>query len=614
MVIDPAAYPFERFAAIRRIYPSVAFSKDGRHVVYSTDTSGQFNLWHHPVDGGAPQQLTVFEHSTVRAFARAPGDDSLAFLADQDGNEFHQVYLLRGGRGWPEPLTDAPNVQHHLGSAPFSPDGRYLAYGANDRTPADVDVLVRDLRTGEVRRLGLRGGFHVPANWSPDGRKLLVIGFHSNTDVDLILYDLAADRHELLTPRGGDIIYNAVGWSRDGRGCFLLSNEDREFVGLAYYDLADRSLRWLEMPEWDVEHAALSRDGRMLVWVVNEDGLSRLYARDLQSGRAVPVPEPPQGVISALTLSDDGRMLAFVLSRPTRPYDVYTADLATGDLRRMTDSALGALPDDLLVEPELIRYPSWDGRQIPAWLFRPRRASPERRAPVVLSIHGGPEAQERPGYAYSGLYQYWLSRGIGVLAPNIRGSTGYGRAYQVLIHRDWGGGELRDIEAAARYLRGLDWVDARRLGVFGGSFGGFATLSALSRLPEYWAAGVDLVGPANLITFARSVPPHWRRFMARWVGDPDEDAEMLRERSPITYADQIRAPLLVIQGAQDPRVVKAESDQMVERLRDLGRHVEYLVFEDEGHGFTRRANQLKALKAAARFMEERLAGRDSAAP
>jgi dipeptidyl aminopeptidase/acylaminoacyl peptidase len=193
-----------------------------------------------------------------------------------------------------------------------------------------------------------------------------------------------------------------------------------------------------------------------------------------------------------------------------------------------------------------------------------------------------------------------------VLAPNIRGSTGYGKTYQKLIHRDWGGAELKDIEAAARYLQSLDWVDAKRMGVFGGSFGGFATLSAVSRLPDYWAAAVDLVGPSNLVTFVKSVPPYWRRWMDEWVGNPEKDYDLLMERSPITYVDQIKAPLFIIQGAKDPRVVKAESDQIVERLRARGVDVRYDVYEDEGHGFTKRQNELRAWRAAAEFFEELL--------
>jgi dipeptidyl aminopeptidase/acylaminoacyl peptidase len=251
---------------------------------------------------------------------------------------------------------------------------------------------------------------------------------------------------------------------------------------------------------------------------------------------------------------------------------------------------------------ELVSYPTFDGREIPAWLYRPRDTSAP--VPVLLAIHGGPEAQERP--VYSPIYQYLVSRGIAVLATNIRGSTGYGKSYQRLIHRDWGGGDLKDWDHAVRWLRTQDWIDGDRIGVWGGSYGGFAVLSCVTRLPDYWAAAVDIFGPSNLVTFAKAVPPTWKRFMKKFVGDPDEDEELLRERSPLTYIDNAKAPLLVIQGAKDPRVVKSESDQLVDKLRSLGRTVEYIVFEDEGHGFTKRQNELTTFRASADWLERYL--------
>jgi dipeptidyl aminopeptidase/acylaminoacyl peptidase len=282
---------------------------------------------------------------------------------------------------------------------------------------------------------------------------------------------------------------------------------------------------------------------------------------------------------------------------------VFIVDLEKHETRQITNGMLGGIPEASLIEPELIRYPTFDGREIPAWLYRPKGDGP---FPVLLSIHGGPEAQERPTYAYTGLYQYLLSRGIGVLAPNVRGSTGYGITYQKLIHRDWGGDELKDFEHAVKYLHSQPWVKRDRIGVYGGSFGGFATLSCVSRLPDYWAAAVDLVGPSNLVTFAKAVPPTWRATMKTWVGDPETEQEFLMSRSPVTYVDQIKAPLFVIQGANDPRVVKPESDQIVARLRERGVDVRYDVYEDEGHGFTKRSNSIKAMGDIARFLEDHL--------
>ena len=347
----------------------------------------------------------------------------------------------------------------------------------------------------------------------------------------------------------------------------------------------------------------------MLAWLQNEDGWERLRLRDLERGADLAEPDMPRGARPHLTgfqppvaLSADGSHAAVILSGPRTPADVWVIETETGRARTVTDSWIGGMREGELVDVELISYSSFDGRDIPAWLYRPSEAN--GTVPVVLSIHGGPEAQERA--IYQPLYQYLLSRGIGVLATNIRGSTGYGKTYQRLVQRDWGGGDLKDWDYAARWLREQDWVDADRIGVFGGSYGGFAVLSCVTRLPDYWAAAVDIFGPSNLITFAKAVPPTWRRMMKRFVGDPEEDAELLRERSPLTYIDSVRAPLLVIQGAKDPRVVKPESDQLVEKLRELGRTVEYVVFEDEGHGFTKRPNELKAMRLSAEWLERHL--------
>ncbi len=603
-------YPFEQFTAVRRIH-GLAFSPDGREVAYIANTSGQFNLWKQSVEGGWPWQLTAFEEETLRSVAWAPDGKRFVFTADRHGTESHQLYELEIPGGWPTPLTDAPHVQHHFSPYGIAPDGRAIVYACNERSPMDMDALWRDLATGEVRALMAGDGNSFPVGFSPDGRYVMIVEVRANTDTDLWLYDLKAQRGEKLTPHPEDeeIVFWPGPWRPDARAFYVLTDKGREFKGLALYDLERRTWEWVETPDWDVEGVALSRDGRYLAWVVNEDGYSRLSVRDLETGELLELPEMPRGVIPAMAggpeFSPDGTLLAFYFAGARRPNDLYVLDLEGREVRRLTHSHIGNLPEEEMVEPELVRIPSFD-REIPAWLYKPSGLREGERAPAVLSVHGGPEAQERPGYNYSGLYQYLLNRGIGVLAPNIRGSTGYGKSYQRLIHRDWGGGELRDLEACARYLQSLDWVDGRRLGVFGGSFGGFATLSCATRLPDFWAAAVDVVGPSNLVTFARAVPPFWKRYMKKWVGDPEEDYEFLMERSPITYVERLKCPILIIQGANDPRVVKAESDRMVEKLCSLGREVEYMVFEDEGHGFTKRANELRAWRATAEFFEKHL--------
>jgi dipeptidyl aminopeptidase/acylaminoacyl peptidase len=603
-------YTFEQFAAVRRYGFSLDLSPDGSEVVYIANISGQYNLWKQPIDGGYPLQLTFYTEQAVRQVAWSPDGQTLLYAADRHGNEFYQLYAIPAKGGEPNQLTDAPRVQHIIAQYPWSPDGRSIAYLGNDRVPTDQDLLVQEMVTGEVRRVLYDGGLYHPVAWSPNGMSFTAVDIRSRTNTDIFLVSATDGSSRKLTEHSGEAMYIAGPWATDGSGFYLLTNGGREFLGLAFQAVSTNERAWVETPDWDIERHILPMfgillvsDGRYLAWVVNEDGYSRLRIRDLHTGEMVPYDALPGGQILAMRMSRSGGKLALQLSTPGQAMEVFTVDIASGRTTQITYGMLGGIDPEDMVKPELIRYPTHDGKQIPAFLYRPKRDGP---FPVVLSIHGGPEAQERPIYAYLGLYQYLLNRGIGVLAPNVRGSTGYGLSYQMLIHHDWGGDELKDFEAAVKYLHTLDWVDKKRIAVFGASFGGFAALSCVSRLPDYWAAGVDLFGPSNLVTFAKTVPPIWKRFVAQMVGDPETDADFLMSRSPVSYVDRIKTPLYVMQGANDPRVVKAESDQIVEKLRERGVDVKYDVFEDEGHGFTKRENELKALGNVARFLEAQL--------
>jgi dipeptidyl aminopeptidase/acylaminoacyl peptidase len=603
-------YTFEQFSAIRRYgaYPSLSFSPDASQIAYTVNTSGQLNLWRQSSTGGFPHQLTLYSTRSVRVASWSPDGKWIAYNADRDGDEFHQLYLIPAQGGSPDQLTDLPQVQHDFSPMAWSPNGRYLAYSANDRQPTDMDVLVRNMRTGQVKRVLAGDANYAFGSWAPDNRRLLAVEVRSNTDFDIHLVHVPTGSNRLLTEHEGEVKFIPGPWAADGSGFYMRTDMGREFTGLAFYYVGTGKWVWVETPEWDIEFVTGSKDGRYLAWVVNEDGYSRLYLRDLQSDQLLDLPETGRGVIHYPALSPDGNKLAYFYTSPSNCFEIMVIDLPKKSLQQITYSMLGGIDQQDFIKPRLIRYPTHDQRKIPAWLYKPKTASRSTKSPIVLSIHGGPEAQELPAYPYSGLYQYLLNRGIGVLTPNIRGSTGYGKSYQKLIHRDWGGDELKDIEYAAKYLLSLDWVDPHKIAVFGGSFGGFATLSAVSRLPDYWAAAVDVVGPSNLVTFARAVPPFWRRMMEKWVGDPEKDHDLLIQRSPVTYVDQIKAPLFIIQGANDPRVVKAESDQIVEKLRARGIDVRYDIYEDEGHGFTKRSNELKAWRDTAEFFEEHLLG------
>jgi dipeptidyl aminopeptidase/acylaminoacyl peptidase len=592
---------FEQFAAVR-LLGAPKYSPDGTRIAYLANTSGYMNLWVMPDGGGFPRQLTSLSERRVTDFRWSPDGRRIAFTSDFHGDEMHQVFVVDADGGWPRQLTDDPRAQYSISD--WTPDGKRIVITGNDREPTEMDPQLLDPETGQVERL-VTGGMFYSAGVSPDGRRLALLEFISNTDQNVHVLDLETRERRLATPHEGEAVFLPADWARDGSGLYLLTNHGREYSGLAFYSLARNSWSFAHAPKNDVEGFTLARGGRTTLASVNVGGASVLQAFALGENREIPVPTLPAGVVTNMSLHPTERRAVIAFSRATEATNIYEVDLAAQSVRALEQSMLGGVRPQELAEPVLVSYPSFD-RDIPAWLFRPAGDGP---FPVVLSIHGGPEDQERPTYAYHGLYQFLLSRGVGVLAPNIRGSRGYGVSYQKLIHRDWGGGELEDIRHAALFLRELEWVDAKRIALFGGSFGGFAALSAASRLPDLWALAVDVVGPSNLITFVDSVPPHWKRMLKDWVGDPVADREMLIERSPITYVDAIKVPLLVIQGATDPRVVKAESDQMVERLRALGREVDYWVDEESGHGPSSRKAAVRWWKMAGEYLVDRLTAR-----
>jgi dipeptidyl aminopeptidase/acylaminoacyl peptidase len=586
--------PVERFLAVPQLDRSgvLTFSPDGRELLYVHDGAGRPNLYRHPL-AGAPVQLTDCSAEAVGRclWSRA----GIVFEVD-GGAERSQLWRLAPGSRAPLRLAGSPDAGYELAVDAVDPGGRRALVAADLARPGDVGVHELDLESGATRPVVEADGMFEPGPWHPGGRRAVMARVRTNTEREWYMVEVATGAMASLAAELGGGDARVVGFTPDGTGLLAVTDQDSDHRWLARVRLGSRRPEVVWRGDWSVELAAMSRDGRVVAWVVNEDGVHRLHV--LAGGRRLAVRALPAGVVHHLAVAPRGDRLAVTLGTPLRGAEVYLAGRTGAAVRRLSDWGATGVPEDELVAPDLVRFPTFDGGLVPAWLYRPRDVAGP--TPVVVSVHGGPEAQELP--VYRGLYQYLLSRGVGVLAPNIRGSTGYGLAYQRLIYRDWGGGELRDVEAAARHLRSLRWVDGRRLAIMGVSFGGFVVLSALARLPGLWACGVDAFGPSNLVTLTRTVPASWRPLMRAWVGDPVDDAELLRARSPITHVDGIRAPLLVIQGALDPRVVPAESEQVVEALRARGRHVEYMRFADEGHGLTGRANQLRSASLTASFL------------
>jgi len=590
---------YRHFIPLRRFQPSVAISPDGSMVAYSTNTSGQYNLWLQPTDDTRARQLTHFTDNAVRELGWAPGGRCLVFSADHDGDEQFQLYLLDVDSGEITRLTHADGCQHELPIAPFDRTGRYLLYSANDRMPDKQDMIIRDLSNGTCRRIEQPGDIRCePVGISPDGRWLLATGYRSHTDIGAFILDLTAPDARLreITPEGG--IFDPVGWAADSAGFYLKTTYwGGEFTAIGYCALDERTLRPVCRAKWDVEQFATGADDQVHAWTVNYFGRSLLRVRN--GDYRFEVEDLPNAVIHSMAISRDGKYLALLIEGATRPAEIALLDLTAPTLRYLTDSRPEGLQATQPIEPIRTSFPSAEGRTISALLYQPQGQGP---FPLLMWIHGGPHGQARPTYERNGMFQFLLTQGIGILCPDMSGSTGYGTTFEKRLDRDWGGADLEDFAAALRHLHDIDWVDPAKIALCGGSYGGFAALSCLSRLDHPWAAGVSICGPSNLVTLSTACPPTWRDFVDTILGHPERDAALLTSRSPVTHADQIKAPLFVIQGAMDPRVPQSGSDQIVERLRARGVDVRYDVYPNEGHSFTNRANENKAYGDITEFL------------
>jgi dipeptidyl aminopeptidase/acylaminoacyl peptidase len=412
-----------------------------------------------------------------------------------------------------------------------------------------------------------------------------------------------------LTPEPGaegPWLHVAAAWSADRRGLYLLSNRGRQFLSLAYLDLASTQLTYLYETSWDIEHLAVTQDGRRIALVTNTDGYSLLEIFDVSNGweerKSLLTPTLPGGVVVETVWSHDGTRLALTFATPDDSPDVWVWDEMAGVIWRATQSSLGGIPRESFVNPSLIHYPTFDGREIPAFLYLPH--DKQQGLGVVIHVHGGPESQARP--VFNPVIQYLVSCGYGVLTPNVRGSTGYGYEYQSLDDVRLRMNSVKDLQYAALWLRESGTADPRRIAVMGGSYGGFMVLAAVTNYPDLWAAGVDIVGIANFITFLENTGPWRRKLREAEYGSLEHDREFLEQISPIRLVDRITTPMFVVHGANDPRVPVGEAEQIVSALRTHGVPVAYLRFEDEGHGLVKRANRLIAYPAIAHFLDEHL--------
>ena len=586
-------------------------SPDGRSLVFTTSTTGLPQLWTAPVIDGAvaaPRQLTF--GNRVQFAAYSPDGRWIAYGTDRNGNERTQFFLLSPDGTRERALT--PADEHFRDFGGWSPRGDRIAYASSERNGRDFDIWVLDVDTaGRPRgapRMVLQGAGNLGiAAWRPDGNAVVLSQGRGEVDNDLFLLDFATGKLDTLFAPVQMSHYRSIEWTPDGQGFFVATSHERDRAALAHYHVPDRSLHWMREYPWDVEAVALSGDGKYLAWTVNEGGWSRLFVRELAAERDVPVPGLPAGVVTRLSWAKGASRLLVSVSAPGVPGDAWVFDASTGRTQRATESSLAGLDPAAFVAPEAVQIRSFDGETIHGLLYKPR-AGGQAKPPVVMMLHGGPSSQARPDF--DPVAQYLLSRGYAILDLNYRGSTGYGQRFTQLDNRRLRMNGVRDMGAAVEWLRSRDDVDGNRVAAMGGSYGGYLTLAAVAQLPQYFRAGVDFVGVANWITGLEDAGPALKNSDRIEYGDIDnpDDREYFRQISPLTYADSIRSALIVIHGANDPRVPVAEADQIVRAVRHRRGDVEYLRFPDEGHGISRLQNRITAYQRIARFLDRVLGG------
>jgi dipeptidyl aminopeptidase/acylaminoacyl peptidase len=581
---------------------SPSFSADGRTVAFVTDLSGSPQVWTVAAGGGWPMQVTAFD-DPVGQVSWSPAGDLLAVSVAPGGGMNQQVYLVSPDGVASRRITGGGKENNWLG--PWSPDGKLLAFSSNQRSPAAMDCYLHDVAGGSSRLAAENQGTGRISDISRDGAWILLDRVAGRGSNNLYLVEVASGAETLLTPHEGPGSF-AGELAADGSAVYLASNAGRDLRVFARQPLAAwRPAGGLEVlaerADAELDGFALSPrdDQAVLVW--NVAGRSQVEMLDLSSGTRRPV-ELSVDLVGAVEFAKNGRALALVGMGAAAPSDVYLLDFSSGRGRQLTRSAHPGVDLAALVRPELLRYPAHDGVELSGWLYRPPGASGP--APYVLSFHGGPEGQERP--SLRPVYQALLQAGIGVFAPNIRGSSGFGKRFVNLDNRELRVDANRDIASSAEHLVREGIATPGRLGITGGSYGGYAVMVGVTEYPDLFAAGVNLFGIVNFETFFAHTEPWMAAISGSEYGDPQTQRDLLRRLSPIHRLDQVRAPLLVLHGANDTNVPVVEAEQVVETLRRRGVEVEYVLFPDEGHGFRKAANRVRSTVATVDWFRRHL--------
>ena len=601
----------EQSLSLERLYMTraiggTAWSPDGKTIAFISNISGRNNLWLVPAEGGWPMQLTISDQRQS-APAWSPDGKWIAYQSDYDGDEQWDIFFVSPKTGQVVNVTNTREIAEE--SPAWSPDGRYLAYMVKPKTSSVYEIDIFDTLMRETKHLTTgtpKDKMNVGPVWSKDGKWIAYTQQQAKgTDSNIFVAEVATAESTLLTPHQGEHLYSANDFAPDGKQLLITANAGNGYDNVGLLNIATKKITWLTQDKWEISGGNFSPDGKSVTWTANVEGNTDIYFHNLAPGKttSLPLPKGVNGLGgSESAFTRDGLHLLYYHNGANAPNDAWVYSLATGKSHQVTHSLVAGVPSDHMVEPYLVHYPSRDGKwTISAFLYVPYNMQRNGQNAAIVYVHGGPTAQTVN--SFNRFIQYMANQGYMVIAPNYRGSTGYGKEFQQANMFDMGGGDLQDVLAAADWIKQTGFLDPKKIALMGGSYGGYMTMMGVTKAPEMWAAGVPIVPFVNWFTEIEHEDPVLQQSDLATMGDLVENKARYEDRSPINFIDQVKAPLLLLAGGHDPRCPKEETLQVVEAIKKRGGVVEYKVFENEGHGFARVENQIDAYKRAADFLK-----------